>query len=288
LGLFFLVFFRVLFALLFGSRYTFVVIHWVLYMAYTLFISDLHLHAEQPQQIEAFCRFVRQHQGRADGLYILGDWFNVWYGDDCVPHWVEPLVRVLLAASYSMPIYVMRGNRDVLLGPDFCASFGGVFLEDPTVIELYGRRVLLTHGDYLCRSDWGHLLMRHCFDSVWVQKLFTGCPLSWRLSFANAIRSSSKKRGLRKTAAKKSGLRVAADLCPHAVMQWLQKHKASHLIHGHTHRPAFIQLGDVRKRITLGSWDHSGFSLLVDDVWQARLASYNFVTRATHLFACSE
>jgi UDP-2,3-diacylglucosamine hydrolase len=247
--------------------------------SYTLFISDLHLNPDQPKQHHAFCDLLQQHQTQADALYILGDWFNVWYGDDHHPDWLTPITEALKHASKTLPIYVMKGNRDVLIGESFCNRSGCTLIQDPTCIQLYQHSFLLTHGDYLCINDTSHQLMRRIFDRPLLQKAFVKLPLPLRLNLGNRIRKHSKNKR------KKNQNPTKFDLCPHTVNQWLEQHQAQCLIHGHTHKPALLPLDNQNNRITLGSWDQHCFTLTINQKLHATLNYLDLTSQKTHRFA---
>jgi UDP-2,3-diacylglucosamine hydrolase len=217
----------------------------------TLFISDLHLDASRPHIVELFTRLLANEARDAAALYILGDLFESWIGDDddaALPAVVALSLRALRDSG--VPIYFMHGNRDFLLGPDYAARAGLTLLTDPTVIELAGERTLLMHGDTLCTDDIDYQKFRALVrDSVW-QKLFLAKPLAERRAFAAQARGESRKQ----TALKQAEI---MDVNQTAVESALRAHGVHRMIHGHTHRPAthrFDLDGQVAERIVLGDW----------------------------------
>jgi UDP-2,3-diacylglucosamine hydrolase len=229
----------------------------------TLFISDLHLSAERPAITALFLDFLHHRARQAEALYILGDLFEYWIGDDLAN---QPEVRPLIAALHELtgsgvPVYVMHGNRDFLLGPGFEQATGCRLLPDPTVIDLYGERVLLMHGDTLCTDDTDYLKFRAMVrNPQWVQQ-FLGKPVAERINMVREYREVSKTA----TAAKKPEI---MDVNAGAVAAAFQSHGVHQLIHGHTHRPAQHTLslnGQTVHRTVLGDWYEQG-SVLVCDV----------------------
>ncbi|MDR2155007.1 MAG: UDP-2,3-diacylglucosamine diphosphatase [Burkholderiaceae bacterium] len=194
------------------------------------FISDLHLKAEEDETFRAWKYYMLNTS--ADAVFILGDLFETWVGDDCVlPGSFEANCGdVLRAAGAARDVYFMSGNRDFLVGTNFLRRHNVKALADPTVLILnHERRYLLTHGDQLCTGDVSYQQFRAQVRSTRWQKTFLARPLAARQEMARQMRARSQQR---QTAA---GMRADADL-PLAY-QWLAKTKATVLIHGHTHRP---------------------------------------------------
>jgi UDP-2,3-diacylglucosamine hydrolase len=223
------------------------------------FISDLHLQASEQATFLAWQDFM-QHT-RADAVFILGDLFEVWVGDDVIDDegvTVQPgqasgfearCAQVLKAASHRLAIFFMHGNRDFLLGPAFAQTSGMTLLDDPTVLDFAGQRWLLSHGDALCLSDTDYLQFRTQVRSAQWQHEFLGKPLAERQAIARTLRTQSETR-------KRSGM-TYADVDGAASCDWLQTAQASTLIHGHTHRPADHELATGLRRIVLSDWDAS-------------------------------
>jgi len=228
----------------------------------TLFISDLHLSPERPAIVALFLRFLRERASRAEALYILGDLFEYWIGDDAGLHGeARPLVEALRQLTQAgIPVYVMHGNRDFLLGKRFEQDTGCKLLPDPSVIALYGEPTLLMHGDLLCTDDVDYLKFRAMVrNPQWID-MFLAKPVPERIAMAQQYREVSKAA----TANKKPEI---MDVNPAAVETTLREHQVSHLIHGHTHRPAQHELtinGQPVRRTVLGDWYDQGSVLVCD------------------------
>lgn len=227
----------------------------------TLFISDLHLDSARPDITGLFLRFLREEAAGAEALYILGDLFEAWVGDDETG---EPAASVRSAlrtvVDGGTPVWLMRGNRDFLFGPRFAAESGAQLLPDPAVISLCGEPTLLLHGDQLCTEDTAYQAFRAMVrDPVW-QEQFLSQPLSARQEFAAKARAASKQH--------QSGtMESIMDVTPAAVEATLARHGVTRLIHGHTHRPAIHSLlvnQQRAQRIVLGDWYSQGSVLRAD------------------------
>jgi UDP-2,3-diacylglucosamine hydrolase len=227
-----------------------------------LFISDLHLDAERPAITDLFGRFLAQEARGADALYILGDLFEAWVGDDD-PSDVGAFVadRLATLTRAGTPVYFLRGNRDFLVGDHFARRARMRILPDPAVVVLEGAPTLLMHGDLLCTDDVKYQAFRaQTRDPQW-QAQFLAQPLAARLAFAQQARAASKAHqgGLQQ-----QGLMEAiTDVAPATVDATLARFGIERLIHGHTHRPAVHD--EARgKRIVLGDWYEQGSVLRVD------------------------
>ncbi|RPE77280.1 UDP-2,3-diacylglucosamine diphosphatase [Vulcaniibacterium tengchongense] len=233
----------------------------------TLFISDLHLDAERPQITDLFVRFLRGQARGADALYILGDLFEAWVGDDD-PSPAGSVVAEELRGlrSAGVPVFFIRGNRDFLVGPAYAQRACMRLLPDPAVVLLYGRPVLLMHGDLLCTDDAAYQQFRaQTRDPQW-QARFLAQPLAARLAFAQQARAASQARhGELK---RKAMLETITDVTPATVEATLALYGVDMLIHGHTHRPAVHDVdagGRACRRIVLGDWYEQGSVLRVAD-----------------------
>ncbi len=228
----------------------------------TLFISDLHLTPERPAGIQAFERFAREIALGAEELYILGDLFDYWIGDDAGNHLGHGhTLRLLQDISRAgVRLYVMRGNRDFLLGEEFAAATGCVLLEEPTRLHLGGLSTLLVHGDGLCTDDIDHQAFRRQVRAGDWQADFLARPIAEREAAARALRYQSD--------ALKAGKPLEImDVNPNAVESLMRDHDVELLIHGHTHRPGMHELAvDARpaRRIVLGDWLDQESVLRVD------------------------
>lgn len=211
-------------------------------------ISDLHLQSDEVGTFEAW----RRYMGRtpADAVFILGDLFEVWVGDDAAagPGFAADCAAVLAAAAQRAGIFFMHGNRDFLVGERFLRDCRTTLLRDPTVLGFAGKRWLLTHGDALCLADTEYMAFRaQVRDPAW-QREFLARPLDERQAIARQLRAQSEAR-------KRSGA-YYADVDAQAASAWLAAAGAQVLIHGHTHRPAEHALGRYQ-RVVLSDWDAS-------------------------------
>ncbi|WP_166265648.1 UDP-2,3-diacylglucosamine diphosphatase [Marinobacter caseinilyticus] len=217
----------------------------------TLFISDLHLEESRPDITRAFMDFLSGKAQGAEHLYILGDFFEAWIGDDEHTPLQEQVAAALKALNDSgTAISLMHGNRDFLIGPDYCARFGATLLEDPTVIDLYGSPTLLMHGDSLCTADVEYQKFRTSMRNEQWQSMFLKRPLADRQLVARQLReiSMAKNKGKEET---------IMDVTPAEVVKVMEEHGVQRLIHGHTHRPAIHDLtanGQPAHRVVLGDW----------------------------------
>lgn len=212
------------------------------------FISDLHLQAGEPATFDAWRRYLAETQ--ADAVFMLGDLFEVWVGDDAAdePGSFEAACgAVLRDASRQRPLFFLHGNRDFLVGEAFLRACGVTGLGDPTVLQFAGQRWLLSHGDALCLDDVEYQRFRQLARSADWQRQFLAQPLAARRAQARGIRDQSEER-------KRSGT-VYADVDGPAAMAWLQAAQAQALIHGHTHRPAAHALAPGLARHVLSDWD---------------------------------
>lgn len=235
----------------------------------TLFISDLHLDATRPVITGLFERFLMHQARSADALYILGDLFEAWVGDDDpseVGAGVAANVRQLAASG--VPVYFIRGNRDFLLGQDYAARAGLRILPDPAVIVLYGKPTLLMHGDLLCTDDVAYQAFRTQTRNPGWQAQFLAQPLQARLAFAAQARAASQahQAGLRE-GGNDVRFETVTDVTPATVEATFARFGIDSMIHGHTHRPALhkLQVGEREcRRIVLGDWYEQGSVLRVD------------------------
>ncbi|HEY0660406.1 MAG TPA: UDP-2,3-diacylglucosamine diphosphatase [Lysobacter sp.] len=231
----------------------------------TLFISDLHLDPERPQITELFGRFLRKEARGADALYVLGDLFEAWVGDDDPSETGAFVARELGALKAAgTPVSFIRGNRDFLLGDDYARRAGMAILPDPAVVVLYGQPTLLMHGDLLCTGDVVYQQFRAQVRNPAWQLQFLSQPLAARMAFAQQARAASKahQAGLQD----KGAMETITDVAPETVAATLSRFGIARLIHGHTHRPAIHELdvdGRAHQRIVLGDWYDQGSVLRV-------------------------
>lgn len=221
----------------------------------TFFIADIHLCAQEPAITAGFLRFLREDAPQADALYILGDLFEAWIGDDDP----QPLHAEISAAlnqlhQQGVPCFFIHGNRDFLLGRRFARDSLMTLLPEKKVLELYGRRVLILHGDTLCTDDVTYQNFRKKVHNPLIQKLFLMLPLKWRLAIAARMRANSKASNQGKS------LEIM-DVNPQAVVSEMQMAGVEWMIHGHTHRPAIHDVPLENKtghRVVLGAWHEEG------------------------------
>lgn len=222
-----------------------------------LFISDLHLDNERPEIVHLFLRFLQERATQAEALYILGDFFEAWIGDDAVPE-DHPVIAALRAfTATGVPLYVMRGNRDFLLGERFEEMTGARLLPDPTVITLGNEPVLLMHGDSLCIDDTEYQQFRAMVHNPQWQAMFLAKSIEERLQMARQARQESTSRNSQLMESQESIM----DVNQGAVEQTMREHGVQRLIHGHTHRPNVHALtvdGQPATRIVLGDWYDQG------------------------------
>jgi UDP-2,3-diacylglucosamine hydrolase len=220
-----------------------------------LFVSDVHLDAAAPDAVEQFLDFLRTHAADSEALYILGDLFEVWVGDDD-PEPTKARVCDGLRALTSAGVgcFVLHGNRDFLIGRDFCRRTGSRLLADPVVAELDGERVLLTHGDALCTDDHSYQELRSTVRTPDWQRRFLALPLADRGLIANQARAGSKEHISRT-------IPNIMDVNQDAVSTAYRATKVRRIIHGHTHRPGVHDTaieGEPAQRMVLGAWYEQG------------------------------
>lgn len=233
----------------------------------TLFISDLHLDEARPEATELFLRFLHDEARSASALYVLGDLFEAWVGDDD-PTPVGAAIATALGAvtNGGTPAFFIRGNRDFLLGRAFAARCGMQVLADPSVILLDGKPALVMHGDLLCTDDSGYMAFRAQTRNPDWQLNFLAQPLHARLAFATQARAQSRDH---QGALKQAGtLETITDVAPASVSATFARYGVDLMIHGHTHRPAMHTLdvdGRACTRIVLGDWYEQGSVLRARD-----------------------
>lgn len=219
-----------------------------------LFISDLHLQPDRPDLLQAFEDFLAREARKAEALYILGDFFEVWVGDDDDAPFIERVLNPLRAlAAAGVRCFFMPGNRDFLAGSGFAERSGCQLLTDPTVVELDGRKALLMHGDSLCTGDSEYMAFRQMSRHPQWQSELLARPLEERRAIARQLRSQSKSMNAMKA-------EDIMDVTPAEVERAMAAHGVDLLIHGHTHRPA-VHATAHGQRIVLGDWDANGWVL---------------------------
>jgi len=240
-----------------------------------LFIADLHLAGGRPAANEQFFRFLQEEAARADALYVLGDLFESWAGDDeLTDRNGDPLAAAIAQglralADAGVKVHVMHGNRDFLVGKKFLAASGAQLLDDPSVIKFAGKRLALLHGDTLCTDDHEYQTWRRTVRSAAWQRELLSQPLAARREAIAGLREASKEA----VAAKPAEI---MDVNPEAVREAFRHLKLRHMIHGHTHRPARHEHevdGARCERWVLPDWYGRGGYLALDDVGP-RLVSF--------------
>jgi UDP-2,3-diacylglucosamine hydrolase len=226
-----------------------------------LFISDLHLEASRPDITGIFFRFLQGEAKQADALYILGDFFEAWIGDDDKSAFTNSVVSAFNQASKHLPIFIMHGNRDFLLGRKFLREANCQLLPDEIVIEAGGSPTLLMHGDSLCTADVAYQKFRKRSRKWLLQKLFLLKSLEARQNIAADMREKSKRYT-------STAPEVIMDVTQEEVARVMRKHQVQHLIHGHTHRPDvhhFNLENKLATRTVLPAWHAEGSVLICDD-----------------------
>jgi UDP-2,3-diacylglucosamine hydrolase len=221
----------------------------------TYFISDLHLDPSRPHLFKLFHDFIEKIRIDAEALYILGDLFEFWIGDDIIDLPIGrpylPIIEQLRSLSdKGVKLYFIQGNRDFLVGKKFIQSIGGTLLPDHQVIDLYGTKALIMHGDTLCTDDKGYQLMRKVFRLWIVQKIYLSMSPEKRSKKAGQVRKTTSESTKQKSS-------MIMDVNQLAVNKCMKSGGVSFLIHGHTHRPDehdFQIMDNQKKRIVLGDW----------------------------------
>lgn len=228
----------------------------------TYFISDLHLSPERPEITTALESFLANQAKDATALYILGDFFDAWVGDDDHCDFATHIKELLIAQSKrGVKVFFIRGNRDFMIGEALANACGFTLLEDETVVELYGKRVLLMHGDTLCTADVEYQQFRKMVrNPVWQQQVLA-LPINQRRAMAADLRSKSQSMNAMKA-------EDIMDVTPDEVVNIMDEYRVKVLIHGHTHRPAhhqFDEKGKSHSRWVLGDWHSNARYLRADE-----------------------
>ncbi|WP_434774521.1 UDP-2,3-diacylglucosamine diphosphatase [Pseudomonas oryzihabitans] len=223
-----------------------------------LLVSDLHLEPQRPDLVRAFLHFLQNRARGAEALYILGDLFEAWIGDDAMGPFEQEIATALRQlADSGTAVYLMHGNRDFLIGKAFCRQAGCQLLPDRHIADFQGRRVLLMHGDTLCTRDEGYQKLRRILRNPLTLFVLRHLPLASRQKLARKLRNESRQQ----TRAKAMDI---TDVTEAEVEREMRAATVTTLIHGHTHRPARHELlldGQPAERIVLGDWDRRGWVL---------------------------
>ncbi|MBU2979722.1 UDP-2,3-diacylglucosamine diphosphatase [Alteromonas sp. C1M14] len=228
-------------------------------MSFTYFIADLHLSEDRPDITQCLLSFLDHEAPQADALYVLGDLFEVWIGDDNITPFNNTIADAFKAVSRTTPVYFIHGNRDFAIREGWATKAGMTLLPEQTVVNLYGERTLLSHGDELCTRDVAYQKFRKKSRGWWWPRLMLALPLWYRRRVA--------ENGRRKSKLNQQGLKPEImDVTPEEVVKTMAKYQVQRLIHGHTHRPQIHSLdvnGKPATRIVLGDWYDQGSVLTV-------------------------
>ncbi|WP_163921465.1 UDP-2,3-diacylglucosamine diphosphatase [Photobacterium sp. Alg240-V54] len=239
----------------------------------TLFIADLHLSAERPDITACFLRFMAQETHHIDALYVLGDLFEMWIGDDED----SPFLRQIKQAFKTLtdtgtPCYFIHGNRDFLIGKRFSRETGITLLPEHSVVDLYGTPTLILHGDTLCIEDQAYQRYRKKVHNPVIQWLFARLPLSYRIKVGDKFRQNSGKNNQTKS-------QSIMDVTQAEVIRIMREANVTQMIHGHTHRPNIHNFdidGIPAQRIVLGDWyDHGSVLVYNADDYQLETRNFN-------------
>ena len=217
-------------------------------MSYTIFVSDVHLSADAPLRTKTFLQFLKAHDD-ADAIYILGDLFDIWVGDDEYTEFSKEIKAAL--SVLKIPHYFIAGNHDFLLSSGFARDTQLQLLPDPFLAEIYGQAVLLSHGDIWCTDDLAYQRYRRITRSSILQSLFLMLPFCVRCWIAHRLQKKSDQVNEKK-------LSYIMEVNEESVVESLDAYQSSILIHGHTHRPMIHTIAGNKKRIVLGSWEMRG------------------------------
>ncbi len=220
-------------------------------------MGDLHLSADRPDITQAFIDFLTNGLDDAEALYIIGDLFEVWMGDDIAEPFTNDIAKAIKVVSTKMPVYFIHGNRDFMIGRVFCKRAGMQILPEVHCIDLYGTRTVILHGDSLCTLDEAYQRFRRFRSIAVVRWIYAHIlPKQTRLNIAAKIRQKSVQGNQLKHY-------EIMDVEPTAVDELLAKTNCQRMIHGHTHRPDIHQLSDNKQRVVVGDWYTQGSVLSV-------------------------
>lgn len=239
-------------------------------MLEAVFISDLHLHPNEPIVLERFNSFIRWAAINTRAVYILGDFFHVWAGDDALGIWSKKIAqRLLWLTKQKIAIYYMVGNRDFLVSDKFAIIAGVTLLKEPTILEINGEWTLLAHGDKYCTNDQAHQWFRYLTRNSFFAMIFLKIPLGLRLKIVNKVRKRS--------AANNTKTAENLNIVVKTMIKDLQKRGATIIIHGHIHKPAFTQYvikNNLYSQYSLSDWDDKPQILCYDAAHGFYFAQY--------------
>ncbi|QWE21419.1 UDP-2,3-diacylglucosamine diphosphatase [Polynucleobacter sp. AP-Kolm-20A-A1] len=223
-----------------------------------LLISDIHLTPSMPLTAQRFFDFCEKEAPKAEAVFILGDLFEYWVGDDAAAHspFQQEVKSAIANLSTKTKTYYMHGNRDFLIGHAFLKKTGMTLLPDPSAVEIAGEKYVLSHGDALCSADVGYQIFRGWVRKSWIQKLFLRLPVTWRRNVAQHLRSNSHVQYQRTK--QSAGAHMKTNVTTEACAASLRDMDGQKLIHGHTHLPAHHQessKGQEWQRWVLSDWD---------------------------------
>ncbi|QDE30707.1 UDP-2,3-diacylglucosamine diphosphatase [Shewanella polaris] len=227
-------------------------------MKRTVFVGDLHLSADRPDITQAFVHFLSHGLDDAEALYIIGDLFEVWMGDDIAEPFSIAISEAIKIVSNTMPVYFIHGNRDFMVGKQFCLQAGMQVLPEVYCIDLYGVNTVILHGDSLCTLDLAYQRFRRFRSLGLVRWVYSHLPKKTRLNIAAKIRQKSVQGNQQKHY-------EIMDVEPSAVTELLASTDCQQMIHGHTHRPAIHQLSHQQQRVVVGDWYTQGSVLNVSE-----------------------
>ncbi|WP_305460547.1 UDP-2,3-diacylglucosamine diphosphatase [Photobacterium leiognathi] len=239
----------------------------------TLFISDLHLSASRPDMTACFLRFMAEDTANIDALYVLGDLFEMWIGDDEESPFLQQIKQAFKTLTDSgIPCYFVHGNRDFLIGKRFSQQTGIQLLPEHSVVDLYGKPTLLLHGDTLCIEDEAYQRYRKKVHNKFIQWLFFRIPLSKRIQIGEKFRNNSSKNNQMKS-------QSIMDVTTSEVVRVMEEFHVDQMIHGHTHRPDIHSLTVDDKpatRIVLGDWyEHGSVLVVTPDGYQLETRAFD-------------
>ena len=226
--------------------------------ASALLISDLHLTPSMPLTAQRFFDFCEKDAPKVEALFILGDLFEYWVGDDASASspFQQEVQRAIANLSAKVKTYYIHGNRDFLIGKSFIKKTGMTLLPDPSVVELASHKWVLAHGDALCTADFGYQVFRSWVRKPWVQKLFLTLPVNWRRGVAQHLRSNSHSQY--QTQQRSAASQLKMDVTREACATVMKDQSGDRLIHGHTHLPAHHEESldtQAWQRWVLSDWD---------------------------------
>ncbi|MBA2654327.1 MAG: UDP-2,3-diacylglucosamine diphosphatase [Gammaproteobacteria bacterium] len=226
-------------------------------MRHTLFIADLHLDEKHTLSTQLFNQFMDNHAPQAEAVYILGDFFELWIGDDHETPYISTIKRRLKSLTEkNIPVYFMRGNRDFLIGKRFAKQTGCKILAEHSIAQVYGEDVILLHGDSLCSLDLKHMKFRKLTNNLLLRALFLSLPLRVRKKIGDSLRQSSRGHH--------SIVPDYLDVVPETIDHIFSTTPAQLMVHGHIHKASvFKTMLDHKptERIVLGAWEHQGCAL---------------------------